>query len=189
MPLANSSWKELSPSPLNGWCGWWNLNRSKLQIFERENWGKPCFSWMRIERLSVHYWGNQRCSMVCLRPSKEHCQFFQEILALKLQYPTKVEKTRLTWSKKQPFGLVKGRIFPDSFCTCCSCYNESHEPKWPETVLFFKELWQQTPKLRSRKTWFAAETTRSCKWECLGSPPALNSWAPLSPQIRCVFSL
>ena len=102
-----------------------------------KNWGKPCFSWMRIERLSVHYWGNQRCSMVCLRPSKEHCQFFQEILALKLQYPTKVEKTRLTWSKKQPFGLVKGRIFPDSFCTCCSCYNESHEPKWPETVLFF----------------------------------------------------
>ena len=122
MPLANS-WKELSPSPLNGWCGWWNLNRSKLQIFERENWGKPCFSWMRIERFSVHYWGNQRCSMVCLRPSKEHCQFLQEILALELQYSTKVEKTRLTWSKKQPFGLVKGRIFPDSFCTCCSCYN------------------------------------------------------------------
>ena len=129
MPLANS-WKELSPSLLNGWCGWWNLNRSKLQIFEREKlgetWGNHMF-FLRIERFSFH-WGNQRCSTVCLRPSKEHCQFLQEILALELQYSTKVEKTRLTWSKKQP-GWSRAEFFLIVSVHAVLVIIESHEPK------------------------------------------------------------
>ena len=87
-------------------------------------------------------------------------------------------------STKPPFGLVKGQIFPDSFCKCFASYNWI---PWPEITRDSLCLISPVTANRGKaKAEIQNSTVCSCNCVSENSLPALNSWVP--PHKSAVFS-
>ena len=173
----------------------WMAGGSKLQIFEREKlgetWGNHVFP--KCVTKGSHFTIGE--TMLVFYPHGGSCEFSRVCSG----FEASIELTaQICWEIDTPGQLCPRNNIP-----------QNHRSGWSNAkfclVLYMCFLWlnpmtQDDPRLSlffhcdskpgQRQSWDPENMVCSCKSTMsvkTRPPPALNSWAPLSPRIRCVF--